>query len=158
MVAIKTTPSTWRSLNRERYFSSSSTSLLVLARISWYPLRVRISLIPVTSRLMVSELIFGRMTPMRLVFLVRSVCAWEDGWYPVSWITLRMTSFFSLLTYPLFRYLDTVALETPASLAISLMFITYVPLLLSCYICPCMHIYNIDYTRFLSGKKDSFPM
>ena len=45
-----------------------------------------------------------------------------------------MTSFFSLLTYPLFRYLDTVALETPASLAISL----------------------IDYTRFLSGKKDAF--
>ena len=31
---IKTTPSTWRSLNRERYFSSSSKSLLVLARIS----------------------------------------------------------------------------------------------------------------------------
>ena len=45
------------------------------------------------------------------------------GWYPVFSITVRIACFFSSLTYPSFRYLDTVARDTPANRAISLIFI-----------------------------------
>ena len=43
--------------------------------------------------------------------------------YPVSSITFAIIFLFSSLTYPLFKYLDTVARETPANFAISLILI-----------------------------------
>ena len=54
--------------------------------------------IPAVIRLMDSELIFGTTTPTRLAFLVRSIRACADGWYPVSSMTLRICSFFPSLT------------------------------------------------------------
>ena len=64
----------------------------------WYPFFASTSLIPATIRLTVSEFILGIITPTSLVFFVRSIWAWAEGWYPVCSTTWRILSLFSSLT------------------------------------------------------------